>query len=64
MTSAKEPPVVHEFVAGELRVWLDDSGMICLKTYNRFNDPLEIGEDEALELAELLNKLVGIQRSN
>ena len=56
-------PLIHEFSGGEICVWLDESGVICLKSRNKFNDPVELAENEALELAELLKRLVDEQRN-
>jgi hypothetical protein len=47
---------------GELDVWVDPGGAICLKTRNQFNDRIELAEHEALVLAELLTKPVKEQR--
>lgn len=59
---ADQPPRVYELADGEIDVWVDPGGAICLKTRSKFNDPIELGEHEALELAELLTKLVMEQR--
>ena len=60
--SADQPPRVYELAGGEIDVWVDPGGAICLKTRNQFNDPIELAEHEALALAELLTKLVKEQR--
>ena len=39
-------------------VALTDNGVICIKTLERHNDPLELAEEGALELGELLIRLV------
>lgn len=62
MTTKADDPSIHEFAGGEICVWLDDSGVICLKSRNRFNDPVELAEHEALELADLLKRFVEEQR--
>ena len=51
---------VYELAGGELLVWLD--GGICIKTVEPHGDPVELGEQEALDLARLLTRLVGEQR--
>ena len=56
--TANQPPRVYELASGEIDVWIDPGGAICLKTRNQFNDPIELAEHEALALAELLAKLV------
>jgi hypothetical protein len=48
-----EKPEVHELVGGEIVVW-DDNGVIMLKVCNEYKDPVELNEEEALELADLL----------
>ena len=45
-------------IAGEIDVWLEDGGAICLKSRNKNNDPIDMGEDEAEELGNLLLGLV------
>lgn len=51
-----EKPGVHELAGGEIAVW-DDNGAIMLKVCNAYQDPVELNEEEALELAELLTRL-------
>ncbi len=48
---------VHRIASGDIAVWLDDSGSICLKVLEKYGDPVELSEHEALELAELLTRL-------
>lgn len=48
---------VYEIAGGEVTVWLD-GGAICIKTRNPYDDPVDMGEDEAQELGELLLRLV------
>ena len=59
---ADQTPRVYELAGGEMDLWVDPGGAICLKIRNQFNDPLELAEHEALALAELLTKLVREQR--
>jgi hypothetical protein len=56
------PVPVEVFASGEVMVWLDPSGVICLKTVNSHGDPVELAEHEALEIAEALTRLVQAQR--
>lgn len=60
--NADEPPRVYEVAGGEIDVWVDPGGAICLRVRTKFNDPVELAEHEALALAELLTKLVTEQR--
>ena len=53
---------VYELAGGDIDVWVDAGGAICLKILNHFNDPVVLAEHEALALAELLTKLVREQR--
>jgi hypothetical protein len=53
---------VYELAGGEIDVWVDPGGAICIQTRNQFNDPVELAEHEALALAELLTQLVKEQR--
>ena len=48
---------VHELAGGDITVWFDESGAIMLKVREPFGDPVELGEEEALELGELLIRL-------
>lgn len=56
------PVPIEEFASGEVMIWLDPSGAICLKTVTPHNDPVELAEHEALEIAEALTRLVRTQR--
>ena len=49
--------VVHELAGGDIVLWVDN-GVICIKTVEKHNDPVELNEDEAEELAALLTRLV------
>ena len=46
---------VHRMASGDVDVWVDPGGGICLKS--RGVDPVELSEGEAVELAELLLRL-------
>jgi len=48
---------VYHLSGREILVW-QDGGAICIKTVSKFDYPIDMGEDEALELAELLQRLV------
>jgi hypothetical protein len=50
--------IVHKLAGGDVVVWLEESGAICIKTKDKFNDPVELAEHEALALADLLVRLV------
>jgi hypothetical protein len=49
---------IHELAGGDIAVWQEQSGAIVLKLQEKHGDPVELGEEEALELAELLIRLV------
>ena len=49
---------VHEIAGGDIDVWVDPGGAICMKARTEFNDSIELSEQEALPLADLLIKLV------
>jgi hypothetical protein len=53
---------VHEVANGDVAVWVDPGGAICMKLNSKFNDPIELAEHEALELATLLMRLVESER--
>lgn len=44
-------PHVFQLAGGDICVWVDPGGAICLKTRDQFNDPIELAEHEALALA-------------
>ena len=48
---------VFNIAGGQILVWLDDSGSVCIKTAEPHDDPVELAEHEALELASLLTRL-------
>jgi hypothetical protein len=50
-------------VGGDIDVWIDENGVICLKARNKFNDPVELTEHEALEVGNLLVRLVAQLKS-
>lgn len=47
---------LHELLGGEIVVWVD-AGVICIKLNNTYGDPVELSDDGAIELAELLLRL-------
>lgn len=55
MSNASEGP--YEIAGGEIVIWGDVSGAIFLKLRSQPGDPLELGMDEAKELAEVLLRL-------
>jgi hypothetical protein len=54
---------IHKCAGGEIAVWKEPQGAINLQVLNRFHDPVDMGEDEALELGELLIRLANEERS-
>ena len=51
-----QPPTVHK-IADDVIVWATD-GAIHIKTTDLHNDPVELTEEDATELAHLLTRLV------
>lgn len=51
---------VYEMASGDISVWVD--GGIHLKLNTFYKDPVELGEQEALELGNLLVRLANEQR--
>jgi hypothetical protein len=49
---------IYELSGGDITVWAEESGAIILKVREPFGDPIELGEEDALELAALLVRLV------
>ncbi len=56
------PVPIEVFASGEVMIWLEPGGPICLRTLSQNNDPVELAEHEALEIAEALARLVRAQR--
>lgn len=48
---------VFKMASGDISVWIGEGGGICLRLNTTFNDPVELGEEEALQLGELLIRL-------
>ena len=48
---------VHEFAGGDLVLWSVD-GTVHIKTTNKYNDPVELSDQESLELSALLARIV------
>jgi hypothetical protein len=59
---SKDNVEVYEMASGDISVWVESSGAICIKLNGKFNDPVELGEREALELGALLVRLAREQR--
>jgi hypothetical protein len=53
---------LYEMASGDISVWLDPGGAICMKLNGKFNDPIELGEREAMDLGALLIRLAREQR--
>jgi hypothetical protein len=56
--------VVHKVASGEILLWVEKSGAICLKVDNKFNDPADLSAEEAIELAKLLLDLANKDKDN
>lgn len=63
ITVTQTPQPIHEIASGEINVWVDPGGAICIKIRNEFDDPAELADHEAIELAELLLALVKANKS-
>jgi hypothetical protein len=50
-------PTIYKIAGGDVVLW-SVAGTIHIKTVNAFNDPVELNEDNALELSKLLIRLV------
>jgi hypothetical protein len=46
---------IYLLADGEVAVWYD--GCVCLKTRNKYHDPVELADEEAQELADILLRL-------
>lgn len=50
-------------VAEDIDLWIADGGSIHIKTRDPHGDPVELSEEQALELASVLNMLVAELRN-
>jgi hypothetical protein len=50
---------LYELAGGEVVIWVEPDGPIMIKTKDPRGDPVELTEEEALDIAETLNLLVG-----
>lgn len=48
---------VYRLAGGDIAVWRDAGGVIFLKVEQKYHDPVELADHEALELGELLLRL-------
>jgi hypothetical protein len=48
---------VYELAGGAVALWLDESASIMLTVREPFGDPIELSEEEALELSAVLTRL-------
>jgi len=60
MSDKKRETEVFEMASGDISIWVD--GGIHLKVNTTGKDPVELGEQEALNLGELLVLLANEQR--
>ena len=49
---------IYRMASGDILVWVGEGGGICLRPNSSSSDPIELGESEALDLANLLIRLV------
>jgi hypothetical protein len=54
MAESKSPKV-YKFEAGEVAVWYD--GCVCIEAVSPAGDPVELRDEEAVALAEVLLRL-------
>ena len=45
-------------VADDVSLWVADGGSIHIKTRDPYGDPVELSEEDALRLADILRQLV------
>lgn len=57
----REMAGAHPFLPGEIEVWRDPAGTICLRSQNAYNDPSELGDEGIIYLAEILILLASQQ---
>lgn len=42
---------------GDVRVWIEQGSAIHIKAISEYNDPVELNAEQALELAQVLQRL-------
>ena len=52
-----EQRTVYKIAGGDVVLWSVD-GTIHIKTMNKYNDPVELTDEDAVELSQLLARLV------
>lgn len=60
MSRNEQKTEIFEMASGDISIWLD--GGIHLKLNTTYKDPVELSEQEALELGQLLVRLANAQR--
>lgn len=59
MSNVNQPDIDKEYFEstdGAVRIWIEQKTSIHMKVITSTNDPVELSESEALEIAEILNK--------
>lgn len=50
---------VHEVAGGEILIWLEAPNTVRMRSLNRYDDPIDMGEGEAESVAQAIAKLLG-----
>lgn len=58
----EQQPRMYQIADGEIEVWVDRGGAICIQLRTQSKDPAELAEHEAIALGELLIRLAKEQR--
>lgn len=58
MMAMAENTDYHELDGGDVRMWINEGGVISLKVVTRHGDPVELTEDAVLEIVQILQTLV------
>lgn len=51
---------VHEVAGDEILVWLESPSVVRIKSLNLYDDPIDMGEGEAEDLAATIAKLLDV----
>ena len=54
---------IKNFSDGEVSIWFEENGGVFIKCHEPYNDPVELSEDEAEEVARWLMDIVERLRS-
>jgi hypothetical protein len=55
---------IVEIAGGEVRVWIEDHGLLCIRCNSNFGDPVELAEHEVAALIDALQRLMELSKTS